>query len=256
MILGDFEKKCFTIFSIQTFVIGFGVIILRAKVSEHIDHVENFTQGKVVFPYYTLIPGGIITFNALFFMWGILRHNKISLSSYVLESIILLTIEFFGGTNTLTMADQAVTLVKVDLKKKFEEYGKNVFEAFASNGSSKTGIAIQREEDLIKIDLNFDVTQSKHTVDLLQKKVKCCGVESYKDWTEKLNASLPPQSCCKDGVPCDTNSPDFIYKDGCYQKTLDLIGEINEFGYTAIMFALLQLIPVCFAMTLIKNEIN
>ncbi|XP_078524742.1 tetraspanin-3-like [Lissotriton helveticus] len=60
-------------------------------------------------------------------------------------------------------------------------------------------------------------------VDKLQKKLECCGVRNYTDWTEEpwhlhsTNRSVPESCCIKSHSNCtgDVSQPELLYQQGC-----------------------------------------
>ncbi|NXH19889.1 TSN3 protein, partial [Bucco capensis] len=88
----------------------------------------------------------------------------------------------------------------------------------------------------LKSNLDFVVYQhngaqhpSSVTVDVVQRKLQCCGVQHYTDWLNTTAASwhLPaekahvPESCCKENYPnCtgDLTHPEQLFQEGCAKK--------------------------------------
>ena len=64
---------------------------------------------------------------------------------------------------------------------------------------------------------NPTTRDTKETWDLVQKDVKCCGVEKYVDWKEVIGGDIVPDSCCKvetEGCGKGFNVEE-IYPEGC-----------------------------------------
>ncbi|GFT28945.1 tetraspanin-7 [Trichonephila clavipes] len=63
-------------------------------------------------------------------------------------------------------------------------------------------------------------------IDMVQKYLKCCGVQDYLDWYSKWDNHSVPVSCCQDRANChfspveDTSE---IYTEGCYVKVVDFV---------------------------------
>jgi hypothetical protein len=75
---------------------------------------------------------------------------------------------------------------------------------------------------------NSTTGNAKKIWDLVQKDVKCCGVEKYTDWIPVMEVHKVPDSCCKvETKGCgkvgffDTEK---IYKEGCLAKIIDNSG--------------------------------
>ncbi|KAK9743561.1 Tetraspanin family [Popillia japonica] len=58
--------------------------------------------------------------------------------------------------------------------------------------------------------------------DSMQKNLYCCGNHGYNDWLN-LNPPMPvPNSCCKEDS-CDVSDETQIFKEGCYDKLVQLM---------------------------------
>ncbi|XP_037098530.1 tetraspanin-11 isoform X3 [Syngnathus acus] len=107
-------------------------------------------------------------------------------------------------------------------------------------------------------------------VDKLQQEFKCCGSNSYQDWTDSVyilstsaNRRLVPDSCCKSLTPaCGIrNHPSNIYKveGGCITKLEQFLADhLLVIGAVGIGVACLQLagaiLTACFIYLLYKEE--
>ncbi|XP_021236761.1 tetraspanin-3-like [Numida meleagris] len=77
----------------------------------------------------------------------------------------------------------------------------------------------------------YSLAHGSRTVDMLQKKLQCCGLHNYTDWLKASAASwrLPsersrvPRSCCKKYVDCegDLSQLDQLFQEGCLRKLQD-----------------------------------
>lgn len=93
-----------------------------------------------------------------------------------------------------------------------------------------------------------EVTRSWDTT---QARLKCCGVDTFRDWAGKL-----PVTCCKeidrDGLqrlPCQDN-PSFynVYPDGCYDIGSAFVRERASYiGTYGIIVAVLMLFGMIFS---------
>merc|ERR1712088_575940 len=102
-----------------------------------------------------------------------------------------------------------------------------------------------------------------------QQQMKCCGVESYKDWAERnpffdpdqqnnvqilemksgySNTMSVPESCCdpsKSQGNCEPISSRGIYLTGCFQKMIDQIDENSAIvGGVAIGIIVVMNVPL------------
>lgn len=81
--------------------------------------------------------------------------------------------------------------------------------------------------------------------DWIQMKLKCCGVDTYKDWFKKL-----PQSCCQanhsEKRACQEEEVSIVYSKGCYESGLEFIADhslvIGSTGLINGVFLLLGMI--------------
>ncbi|KFP31729.1 Tetraspanin-3, partial [Colius striatus] len=69
-------------------------------------------------------------------------------------------------------------------------------------------------------------------MDMIQRKLQCCGVQNYVDWINATDTSwhLPagearvPESCCKEKYPhcrCDLGHLEQLFQEGCLKKLED-----------------------------------
>lgn len=85
--------------------------------------------------------------------------------------------------------------------------------------------------------------------DITQSRLRCCGVEHFRDWNGKI-----PSTCCKeiDGVqrqPCQDNpSLQTTHNAGCYEVGLNFIRERAAIiGASGIIVAVLMLFGMIFS---------
>lgn len=93
------------------------------------------------------------------------------------------------------------------------------------------------------------------TIDFMQERLQCCGLESYHDWEGKLENGTQgtisddgnitvPTSCC-------LQSCEYISGNGCINRLLYVVGQSAVMlASAAISIALLQLLGVMFACSL------
>lgn len=91
------------------------------------------------------------------------------------------------------------------------------------------------------------------TVDMLQKKLQCCGLQNYTDWLKASAASwhFPskkshiPRSCCKKYVDCggDLNHLDQLFQEGCLRKLQDQLHYGMKFLFSCcVVLSVLELL--------------
>lgn len=87
--------------------------------------------------------------------------------------------------------------------------------------------------------------------DVTQTRLKCCGVDTFRDWQGKL-----PNSCCqeidRDGIqrkPCQDNPTlQNVYNRGCYEVGSDFIRDrANIIGASGIIVAILMIFGMVFS---------
>lgn len=91
------------------------------------------------------------------------------------------------------------------------------------------------------------------TVDMLQKKLQCCGLQNYTDWLKRPAASWHslseksrvPRSCCKKYAACrgDLNQLDQLFQEGCLRKLQDQLHYGMKFLFSCcVMLSVLELL--------------
>lgn len=135
---------------------------------------------------------------------------------------------------------------------------------FVYKGKLEGGFKEGLENALNQYGNDSDITTG---MDDLQRKLKCCGMNSYTDWFSTKWSGTPnsvPSSCCKgDESNCKhTNLPSTpaanetmeINTQGCYTTVLDFMqGNMGVIGGVALGFSFLQLLGALFACCLAKN---
>lgn len=63
-----------------------------------------------------------------------------------------------------------------------------------------------------------------------------------------------PRSCCRDPIHCDVQDETQVYRDGCYDKVTELIGNsVSKITLMTFLFVLLSLIGIALAFNLAAN---
>uniref|UniRef100_G1N9L7 Tetraspanin n=1 Tax=Meleagris gallopavo TaxID=9103 RepID=G1N9L7_MELGA len=97
------------------------------------------------------------------------------------------------------------------------------------------------------------LTRGSGTVDMLQKKLQCCGLQNYTDWLKGSAASwhFPlekahiPRSCCKKYADCggDLNQLDQLFQEGCLRKLQDQLYYGMKFLFSCcVVLGILELL--------------
>ncbi|KAL7639827.1 UNVERIFIED_CONTAM: hypothetical protein RMT77_009240 [Armadillidium vulgare] len=240
--LGCFVNKVvIAFFSVLIIIVGLIVIAIGSvTINRQTKYLEQFSEGKFAFPIVALIFGIFITLNGFCGLCGVVGNNKTLLILYVIAGTILFIGELVAGIFVLSSPGYTVKKIKAQMDKGFGKYGK-----YVSPEKGKPEPLTEKEEEEKKF---------RNIINKLQTNVRCCGLDSYEDWKDKYKAPFPPYTCCKTQEPCNTNNTDLIFKDGCYQKTLDLIGgAVSALGFLAIFLAVLQLLLIFMALCVVRT---
>ncbi|XP_020913370.1 CD63 antigen [Exaiptasia diaphana] len=110
-----------------------------------------------------------------------------------------------------------------------------------------------------KID-GYRASNKTNDVDDAQEKLKCCGINSYKDWNStafnKGGQGNLPDSCCKKvssgcGKGKLTGKPDGVYTEGCLSKLSNDFNKIlSATGGIAIAILVIQILGIIFGLIL------
>lgn len=100
--------------------------------------------------------------------------------------------------------------------------------------------------------------QTRSGVDIIQKRLKCCGLRDYRDWIAVLGRPEVPRSCCVNESACDrtynvtkNSYVRGIRKKGCWSAIVALIRS-NEgiFAGLALSVCFLQVLGILFGVLL------
>lgn len=160
-----------------------------------------------------MITGIIITCVSFLGFLGALKENRCLLLTFFLLLFILMLVELAAACMLLVYDNEVSKWVENDLKDGLKR---------AKQPNNATVLAEWES---------------------VQKTLHCCGVHNASDWGPNI-----PNSCCSDR--CDTAKPNY-YKQGCF-KTMKVFFEENFFyiGVTVIMICIVEVLGMCFAMTL------
>ncbi|GIY76633.1 tetraspanin-7 [Caerostris darwini] len=93
-------------------------------------------------------------------------------------------------------------------------------------------------------------------IDMVQKYLKCCGVQDYLDWYSKWGNHSVPISCCQDRTNCHYSPVEDtaeIYTVGCYVKVVDFVDQnLGSLLAGALALGSFQLFGVMLACCLAK----
>jgi len=150
-------------------------------------------------PIIAIVVGSIVFIIAFAGCCGAIRESNCLMMTYaiLMSTILIVTVGIVVAV--LTNQDEFKTHFSEGMKKSMMAYG---------HGD----------------DAGKEATKSW---DILQKELKCCGIESYKEWIEPPVSKLfVPTSCCiNEFTGCNAiPTPLTVFDQGCLQKAIDDIG--------------------------------
>lgn len=103
---------------------------------------------------------------------------------------------------------------------------------------------------------NGDGGMADETVDFVQDKLTCCGLNNPDDWAEtdfyKKNNHYP-KSCCSSRSTCQPEDPT-LHLEGCYVKVIRFLDtNLSAIAGGAVGFAFFQLVGVLLSFCLASN---
>lgn len=94
------------------------------------------------------------------------------------------------------------------------------------------------------------------TVDFVQDKLSCCGLNSPDDWVNTdyyKDRNQYPKSCCSGTGACEPDNPT-LYPEGCYAKVIRFLDtNLSAIAGGAVGFAFFQLLGVLLSFCLASN---
>ncbi|XP_070596557.1 CD63 antigen [Erythrolamprus reginae] len=104
---------------------------------------------------------------------------------------------------------------------------------------------------------NYNISAVKKSLDTLQQKYNCCGINSYTDWynVTDFKPGEVPASCCKKDMNCTKNpTPENTFEEGCVKKIEDWMRKhIVIVAAVALGIAFFELLGIIFACCLMKG---
>ncbi|XP_037098524.1 tetraspanin-11 isoform X1 [Syngnathus acus] len=219
-------------------VLGVGVWTLVEK-SEFLSLLASGTFA--VSAYILILAGSLVVVTGFLGCCAVIREQRSCLSTYFSCLLLIFLIELVAGVLAYVYYQRLSEELKQHLKL-------TMTDNYAQPGKEAITLA----------------------VDKLQQEFKCCGSNSYQDWTDSVyilstsaNRRLVPDSCCKSLTPaCGIrNHPSNIYKveGGCITKLEQFLADhLLVIGAVGIGVACLQLagaiLTACFIYLLYKEE--
>jgi len=227
----------YLLFSFSLLFVISGIIIIGLGTTIHAiyTHFDSFLEDRFFSPAYLLIAIGCIVFVVAFFgCCGAARESTCMIMIFAVLLAIVFVLELSAG------------LAGYVLKDGLKEYLVSRVNTSMQYYSSDPEIA--------------------RTIDFMQEKLHCCGLEDYRDWDGKLENGTErtttvlinevitapelitvPDSCCLE--ECAS-----IYANGCINRLEFVVGQSAiTFASATVFIALLQMLGVMFACSLGKS---
>lgn len=210
----------------------FGIILLGIGIWGEITH-KNYAKLEMLKDYEVntgprllMAVAVIIIVVAFFGCCGAYKLNKYMLCVFIALLLVLLILEIAAAGMAYKNKDTVKGQLQHALMVKLKEYKYN--------------------------------TTDEQAFDDLQEKVKCCGVNSFKDWGDNMGFNTSksvPDSCCeKMEKDCGKNKltdGKGLYQKGCYSKVLkESEKTMSAVGGVAIAILVIQIIGIIFAVIL------
>lgn len=234
--MGCFTKFFLAALNFAVFALGVGVVVLASLILSHgQDFQALIDKGSFTVPIVLLIIGVIILLIGFFGCFGAIKESPCLLYTY--GTIVL----------ALLLAQIAVVAYGAIEKDNIKDFmSVNMFRVFKTYGESQ---------------------EETKSLDTAQHSLKCCGVESYRDWQQIGTGSVDgdvPFGCCKTmDVGCNQNifRASFadvearIYTIGCHKQFWDIInGESVWLIVGAVVLGLVQLACVVIGCGIAKRS--
>jgi len=202
-------------------LIGLGAYV-QIEANKYLDFLGNqYTNTPVLF----IIVGVVIFLIAFLGCCGAWKKNICMIYTYSVLLLIVLVAEIAAGIAAYVLKDELETEINNNMQKGMQNYDQDGF------GGVTT------------------------TWDLVQRELKCCGVNNGTEW--KLTTyGKTPDSCCKEDTKgCgETATPDQLWSKGCLPEMKNqFLANIDKIGGSALGIAFIQLIGVIIACCIGKS---
>lgn len=215
-------------FSLLFVITGILIIGLGTTIQAIYNHFDTFLEDRFFSPANLLIAIGCIIFVVAFFgCCGAARESTCMIMIFAVLLAIVFLLELSAG------------LAGYVLKDGLKEY------------------LVSR----VNISMQYYSTDPEiaRTIDFMQERLQCCGLEDYHDWEGKLeNGTLDTTTVINDNITvpnsCCLQTCDYVYGNGCINRLEYVVGQSAvTFASATIFIALLQLLGVMFACFLGKS---
>jgi len=229
----------FALFVLNFFVFAIGlaaVVMASLVISKDSVYGDLLASGVFSLPIGVLIAGLCILLLGFLGCCGALKENSCMLQTYAGIVLLLFIAEVVLGVLILVYTDKAESIITDAMKDSFNKYG-------------------GEDESLTK------------SLDAAQHELKCCGVESYADWSEfhfgNTTGDVATGCCLKMVDGCGAGvanlSPEEaaekVYTRGCYPAIKDDLGGLTiGLGVISVILGLVQLISISCACGLARKN--
>ena len=199
-------------------IIGISAVVLT-KVDDY-NMKEDFKRKVNASFLLVMVAGMILGIVSFFAFFAVLKNHRFMLIGYVIMILLMLPLEIGSGAQTLVS------------RPKIESELKNIL-----------------FHEMNKYDGKSSMNNS--LIITIQYHLKCCGVDSFKDWTDQEKANrwkkknMVPASCCQIKVggngKCNANvETPGLSTDGCFTKTLQSL----SYPFLAIAIICVQILMI------------
>ncbi|XP_069703024.1 CD63 antigen-like [Periplaneta americana] len=213
-------------FNLLFVITGILIIGVGTTIQAIYNNFDTFLEDRFFSPAVLLIAIGCIVFAVAFFgCCGALRESTCMVMMFAVLLGVVFVLELAAGLAGYLLQEGLKDYLVTTLTDAMPQYGHD--------------------------------TEITETIDFMQSRLQCCGLDSYKDWDGKLdrttegvitfqNMTLPHS--------CVTDDSEYIYGNGCLSRMEYVVGQSAVMlASAAISIALLQLLGVMFACSLGKS---
>ncbi|PNF34005.1 CD63 antigen [Cryptotermes secundus] len=216
-------KYLLFVFNLVFAISGIAILAVGAIIQNFYSNYTDFLHGKFFVGPVLLIVVGVIVFVVAFFgCCGAVKENHCMIMTFAGLLLVVFGLELAGGITGYVLRDDVGDMLQNTVNSSMSKYS-----------------------------YNKEITK---TWDIMQHDLHCCGTEGPGDWKNVFKNNTLPETCCPSVDPCEMDSKDHYYKDGCLSI---LQNEIKHYalllGGVGIGLACVQLIGVVFACCLARS---
>ena len=228
-------KSIFLIFQFIFLLLGLGVVALGTWLELEFKSFQELTSSSQFQygPYLVIVAGGAVVILAVVGIIGACCESKINkflLGLYVLVTFLFLVGQLVGAILAVVFREQAESIAKTALNESLMYY--------ESNDNVKSALTEVWDE--------------------IQRKHKCCGINSAQDWIGHLTNSsyVFPQSCCQNTSNTDcgktVDSIADAYGSGCLNTVVSIIkNSLMAVAVAGAVVVVIQLVLTSLAVCLL-----